>query len=108
MKGFIACCLAALPEWAGLELRRPIHFALPYDEEVGCLGVPVLIENMLETVAKPQFALVGEPTDMRPATAHKGFCAGNRARDARAWRQRVAGGQAPRHQRQSAVSLAQA
>jgi len=74
MKGFIACCLAALPKWAGLELRRPIHIALSYDEEIGCLGVPSLIASILESVAKPEFALVGEPTDMRLATAHKGFC----------------------------------
>lgn len=74
MKGFIACCVAALPHWARMKLDRPIHLALSFDEEVGCLGVPLLIEGMLAHAARPLFAIVGEPTDMRLATAHKGFC----------------------------------
>lgn len=74
MKGFIACCLAAVRDWKAGSLARPVHLALSYDEEVGCLGVPQLLGDMTAHVARPEFALVGEPTDMRIATAHKGFC----------------------------------
>lgn len=74
MKGFIACCVAALPGWASRPLDKPIHLALSYDEEVGCLGVPRLIADMLDHAARPEFAIVGEPTGMKLATAHKGFC----------------------------------
>jgi acetylornithine deacetylase len=74
MKGFIACCVAALPQWSEQPLCRPIHLALSYDEEVGCLGVPRLIADMLDHVARPEFIIVGEPTGMKLATAHKGFC----------------------------------
>ena len=74
MKGYVACCVAALAEWQGLPLAKPIHLALSYDEEIGCLGVPSLLQDLLAHVARPEFVLVGEPTDMRIATAHKGFC----------------------------------
>ena len=74
MKGFIAVCLAALEAWHEGGLRRPIHLALSYDEELGCRGVPSLIEDMAAHVPRPSFVWVGEPTSMRIATAHKGAC----------------------------------
>lgn len=74
MKGFIACCLVALRTWRELPLQVPLHIALSFDEEVGCLGVPLLIQDFLEHVPAPAFVLVGEPTGMRLATSHKGFC----------------------------------
>ncbi|MFW5660772.1 MAG: M20/M25/M40 family metallo-hydrolase, partial [Oceanicaulis sp.] len=46
MKGFIACALAAAPRFAASDLKRPVHFALSYDEEVGCIGAPAMIERM--------------------------------------------------------------
>lgn len=73
MKGFIAACLAAVPAWRGLELRRPIHLALSYDEEVGCFGVPRLIAAMRADVPAPALAVIGEPTQMRVGLAHRGF-----------------------------------
>jgi acetylornithine deacetylase len=74
MKGFIACCLAAAPSFSKASLRRPIHLALSYDEEVGCLGVPRLIANLISGGAKPAIAIIGEPTGMRIADRHRGFC----------------------------------
>lgn len=74
MKGFIAAILAAMPRWAALDLRVPVHLALSFDEEVGCLGVPLLVRDMMAHVPQPSFVWVGEPTGMRLATAHKGFC----------------------------------
>ena len=73
MKGFIAACLAAVPRWRRLSLRRPVHLALSYDEEVGCFGVPRLIAELRAHVQTPALALIGEPTEMRIGLAHRGF-----------------------------------
>jgi len=69
MKAFIAIGLALVPEMRNL--RQPIHFALSYDEEVGCLGAPRLIEAIAAQLPAPQAVIVGEPTEMRVVTAHK-------------------------------------
>lgn len=75
MKGFIAACLAAVPRWCRLSLRRPIHLALSYDEEVGCFGVPRLIADLQTHVSSPALAIIGEPTEMRIGLAHRGvYC----------------------------------
>ncbi|CAN7433282.1 acetylornithine deacetylase [Bosea sp. LjRoot90] len=73
MKGFVAACLAAIPSWRARELRRPIHLALSYDEEIGCLGVPLLIADMLAHCPIPALAIIGEPTQMRIGLSHRGF-----------------------------------
>ena len=73
MKGFVAACLAAVPGWQAQRLRRPIHLALSYDEEVGCLGVPLLIADMLAHCPHPALAIIGEPTQMRIGLSHRGF-----------------------------------
>jgi acetylornithine deacetylase len=74
MKGFIAACLAILPLAARKPLRRPIHFAFSYDEEIGCQGVPRLVDDLSDSLPKPAFAIIGEPTMMQLVTAHKGCC----------------------------------
>ena len=71
MKAFCAIALSLVPEMK--RLRRPIHLALSYDEEVGCLGAPRLIRDLLARVPPPAAVLVGEPTEMRVMTAHKGI-----------------------------------
>ncbi|CAN7251817.1 acetylornithine deacetylase [Bosea sp. LjRoot237] len=73
MKGFVAACLAAVPGWRARELRRPIHLALSYDEEIGCLGVPLLITDMLAHGPLPALAIIGEPTQMQIGLSHRGF-----------------------------------
>ncbi|MEM7654404.1 MAG: acetylornithine deacetylase, partial [Pseudomonadota bacterium] len=75
MKGFLACILALAPEFQKRRLSRPIHFALSYDEEVGCLGVRDLITQMQELGVAPYAAIIGEPTGMKVANSHKGVCA---------------------------------
>lgn len=71
MKAFIACSLAAL-EFADLEaLERPVHLAFSYDEEVGCLGAPELIDRIRSSIALPAVAIVGEPSNMRVMGSHK-------------------------------------
>ncbi|GHC34025.1 acetylornithine deacetylase [Aidingimonas halophila] len=72
MKGFIACALAQVPAWTQQELDRPIYLALSYDEEVGCLGAPRLIERLMEDQPRPAAVIVGEPTSMAPVVAQKG------------------------------------
>jgi acetylornithine deacetylase len=73
MKSFIACALAAAPIYLEAPLRRPIHLAFTYDEEVGCLGAPVLIRDLQDAGIKPAGCVVGEPTGMQVAIAHKGM-----------------------------------
>ncbi|MFB0491393.1 acetylornithine deacetylase [Methylobacterium sp. OAE515] len=72
MKGFLAVCLALLPEMAAAELTTPIHLAISYDEEVGCLGVRPLIDRMLACIPRPLGCFVGEPTGMEVVVGHKG------------------------------------
>ncbi|MBL4757271.1 MAG: acetylornithine deacetylase [Rhizobiales bacterium] len=76
MKGFIASVLAAVPEMVKADLKRPIHLAFSYDEEVGCIGVRRLIDMLQDVTPKPAFCIIGEPTGMRVATAHKGKVSG--------------------------------
>lgn len=72
MKGFIAVCLALLPECLRYPLKKPITFAFSYDEEIGCLGAPTLVKHIASTLPKPALAIIGEPTMMHVVTAHKG------------------------------------
>ncbi|MEM7098545.1 MAG: acetylornithine deacetylase [Pseudomonadota bacterium] len=69
MKAFSAIALALVPEMH--ELKRPIHLALSYDEEIGCLGAPRLIETIKEKLPPIRAVIVGEPTSMRVVTGHK-------------------------------------
>jgi acetylornithine deacetylase len=72
MKGFVAAALACVIGAASRPLKVPVHLALSYDEEIGCMGVRSLID-MLETAPlRPRFCIVGEPTGMQVATGHKG------------------------------------
>ncbi|GGY00724.1 acetylornithine deacetylase [Litchfieldella qijiaojingensis] len=73
MKGFIACALAQLPHWVQQDLTRPIYLAFSYDEEVGCLGAPRLIERLMADHPRPAAVIVGEPTLMAPVVAQKGI-----------------------------------
>ncbi|PVZ20562.1 MULTISPECIES: acetylornithine deacetylase [unclassified Pseudomonas] len=72
MKGFIAVCLSRLPHFANADLKRPVHLALSYDEELGCLGVGGLLDDLKAHGIAPVACIVGEPTSMQPVMAHKG------------------------------------
>ena len=72
MKGFLACVLALVPELVAATLRKPAILAFSYDEEVGCKGVPRLIEAMLAELPPPEACLIGEPTLMQLVDGHKG------------------------------------
>lgn len=72
MKGFVGTALWLAPDIAKARLTRPIHFALSYDEEVGCAGVKGLLDDLKAQAIKPALAIIGEPTLMKIVGAHKG------------------------------------
>ena len=72
MKSFIATALALVPEMTARRLKMPLHLALSYDEEVGCLGVHGMIGHIEHGAVRPRICIVGEPTSMRVVNAHKG------------------------------------
>ena len=72
MKSFIAIALALVPEFLAAGLKRPFHLAISYDEEVGCFGAPGLIAELGAHLPAPALVIIGEPTSMQIATAHKG------------------------------------
>ncbi len=71
MKGFVACVLALVPRFAALDLIRPVHVALTFDEEDGFHGAPILIDSLGDH-PRPAAAIVGEPTGLQVVGAHKG------------------------------------
>ncbi len=72
MKGFIAVCLALVPEAVRGPLAKPLHFAFSFDEEVGCTGVGHLIEDVARNLPMPAAVIIGEPSGMKLVNAHKG------------------------------------
>ncbi len=73
MKGFVALALALVPDFLAAGLRTPIHLFFSYDEEVTCLGVIDGIAAMGRTLPRPLAVIVGEPTSLDIADAHKGI-----------------------------------
>lgn len=72
MKSFIGVCLALAPEFLQRPIQTPLHLAFSYDEEVGCLGVRGLIDQLSRRAVKPVGCIIGEPTEMKVVRAHKG------------------------------------
>ena len=73
MKGFIALALATVPALVKGATARPVHLALSYDEEVGCLGAPSMIRELVAELPAPAAVIVGEPTNMEVVSGHKGI-----------------------------------
>src|ERR1700741_2141800 len=73
MKGFLALSLAAIPELAAGPTTRPVHLAFSYDEEIGCLGAPSMIEVIAREVPAPALGVGGAAPDMVAVNAHKGI-----------------------------------
>jgi acetylornithine deacetylase len=72
MKGFVAAAINAFETAARGGLATPLHLALSYDEELGCLGVRSMIDMLAAVPVRPVMCIVGEPTEMGLATGHKG------------------------------------
>jgi len=75
MKGFLAVVLAALPDFVEAKLEAPLHLVCSPDEEVGCVGILPLLDELKDEAARPRFAIVGEPSSMQVVLAHKGHYA---------------------------------
>ena len=74
MKGFLACCLAAIPEIINTDLKKPLYFAFSYDEEIGCLAAPELARAIKKHYKeRPKYAIIGEPSMMEPIIGQKGI-----------------------------------
>ena len=72
MKSFLALALAHVDAALDAKIQRPLIFAFSYDEEIGCLGAPSLIEDIVRAAPRPAAAIIGEPTSMKVVSAHKG------------------------------------
>lgn len=72
MKGFVAVCLAMVPEMVEARLETPIHLAISYDEEIGCVGVRPMLGEIAKRTVRPLGAFIGEPTEMKVIIGHKG------------------------------------
>ena len=72
MKGFLGVVLTWVERFARTDLKTPVHLLLSYDEEVGCLGVRGALERLKQLPIMPKGCVIGEPTEMRVTTAHKG------------------------------------
>ena len=75
MKGFDAICLSMIPEFQNARLARPVHILLSYDEETTCRGPLDTIARFGAGLPRPGAVLVGEPTLMQVADAHKSVAA---------------------------------
>ncbi|WP_317134987.1 acetylornithine deacetylase [Brytella acorum] len=71
MKGFLGVAIALAETFAARPPSRPVHYALSYDEELGCLGAPSMISDLVARGYRPRACIVGEPTDMMPVVSHK-------------------------------------
>lgn len=71
MKGFDALVLALVPEMVRAPLKRPVHIALSYDEEIACRGAPFMVQAMAGSIPAPSAVIVGEPTRHAVVTGHK-------------------------------------
>ncbi|ANT61872.1 acetylornithine deacetylase [Salipiger sp. CCB-MM3] len=72
MKGFIACVLALAETLRDAPPKCPVMIALSWDEEVGCRGIPQMIDRVIPELGRPDLCIVGEPTLMRLGIGHKG------------------------------------
>jgi acetylornithine deacetylase len=72
MKGFLAVAIHTMMKAAQSPLKLPLHLAISYDEEIGCLGVRGMLDSLAQRPERPALCIIGEPTGMRIATGHKG------------------------------------
>ena len=71
MKGFLAIAVSVAQKIKSASLKRPLHLAISYDEEIGCLGAPKMLEKLNPDYEKPAWAIIGEPTTLNPVHGHK-------------------------------------
>ncbi len=72
MKSFVAIAIAHAPQILARNPKIPVHFCFSFDEEIGCRGVPHLLDFLAQQPVRPALCIIGEPTSMKVVTAHKG------------------------------------
>lgn len=72
MKGFLACMLTAADAASQRKLARPLHLAFSHDEEIGCVGVRSMLDDLAGRSLRAGICVVGEPTSMQIVNGHKG------------------------------------
>lgn len=77
MKGFLAISLALVPEMLEAGLKHPVQLALSYDEELGCIGAPYMISDMVKKLPRAKAVVVGEPSMMQVVNGHKSIAGFN-------------------------------
>ncbi|MFV1589896.1 acetylornithine deacetylase [Phaeobacter sp. JH20_39] len=75
MKGYLACMLSAADLAARRDLTEPLKLVFSYDEEVGCVGIQKMADQLAPLLGSPRVCFVGEPTEMRVTIGHKGKAA---------------------------------
>ncbi|MEP6568560.1 MAG: acetylornithine deacetylase [Acidobacteriota bacterium] len=70
-KAFIAASLTAITTIELKTLHRPIALIFTADEEIGLIGAKHLAKTR---AIHSRYAIVGEPTSLRPMRAGKGYC----------------------------------
>jgi acetylornithine deacetylase len=74
MKGFLATCLAVVPEMLNANLKKPLYLAFSFDEEIGCLEGDNMVKQIKESFPEtPKYAIIGEPTLLKPIIGQKGI-----------------------------------
>jgi len=70
MKGFFPVAIAALSAFVGKPLKAPVMILATADEESSMCGARALVE-----LGRPKgrYAVIGEPTSLKPIRAHKGI-----------------------------------
>lgn len=71
MKSFLALALAHVDAALAAPIKRPLILAFSYDEEIGCLGAPRLVQKLGGLAPKPEAVIIGEPTEMQVVSGHK-------------------------------------
>ena len=72
MKGFLACVLAQARSCRDMPPEKPFMISLSWDEEIGCRGIPHMIDHVVPFLGSPDLVIVGEPTEMQLCLGHKG------------------------------------
>lgn len=75
MKGFVAAALCLADQASKVELKEPLKLAFSYDEEVCCVGIKEMLPELKDLLGTPRFCIVGEPSEMKVVTGHKGKAA---------------------------------
>ncbi|MCL1076417.1 acetylornithine deacetylase [Shewanella dokdonensis] len=72
MKGFFALILEALKDMPLSQFKRPLYILASADEETTMSGAKTFAAN---AAIRPEYAIIGEPTSLRPVYMHKGHLA---------------------------------